>query len=82
MRVLCIQKANFRNGNTAQGFKQPVENEVYNTVAEFNDSGHIWYILAEFGFNDWFISGMFIPLSDLDETELENESHFLKEQQW
>lgn len=83
MRVICIQKANRLNGKPADNrIPQPEEGNVYNVAAQYDFEEKAFYVLCEFPSNNIFEASMFIPLSDLDETELVNESEFLKEQQW
>jgi hypothetical protein len=75
MRVLCVQHPTLRN-NFHSNEKTVVENEIYNSIHEFDCFGCHWYILKEFGYREAFQAECFIPLSDIDETELIEEKEY------
>lgn len=64
MRVLCITK----NGFTGNG---PTFGEVLEVAEELENSYKLMgYVYANEGFISWYPKKSFIPLSEIDETEL------------
>lgn len=72
MKVVCIN-----TGHPGQYAPDEIpckvkEGQVYEVVDSEYEGGYEWYELS-FDIGTWYIAEMFIPLSDIDETELVNE---------
>lgn len=79
MKVMCIDG---EWKGTAIG--KPAFGVIYTVIDSVKSQGIVWYELAEFppdrrGRRDHYESKAFIPLSDIDETELvkERENYFV-----
>lgn len=72
MKVLCIDTPDhdFVKGGPPTP-KIPIkENEVYTVISCLNFKGRLFYKLEETSILDSWDAELFIPLSDIDETEL------------
>jgi hypothetical protein len=78
MRVICVD--GIKKGEKAwdtpkvcDDFDAIYEGEIYNVVREKVYDGHLCYFLQEKRNNAAYYSGLFMPLSEIDEKELVKE---------
>jgi hypothetical protein len=50
----------------------PNVGDIVTVIEVYYEDGHEYFVLAEYGSNDIFLSVRFSPLSDIDETTLVN----------
>lgn len=79
MKVLCIQKDTKIVTGIGENFLL-VEGNTYTVTYMDIYKGEQYYELEEFGWQELFIAKLFIPLSNIDETELikEREEQLIK----
>lgn len=70
MRVLCIRNGNYDYVTKRRMDSLLCEGEVYTVIHRQEEEEGLYYGLAEFGIHTGFHSELFIPLSDIDETEI------------
>ena len=84
MRVLCVKGINKGDDNyeekrqPAGKYDEIYEGETYTVVNELKKDEIVFYYLAERRHDATYWSGCFIPLSNIDETELVNERELIK----
>lgn len=71
MRVMCI--SDYIENEMKSYMPKLKVGEIYTVIKETKESGFYFYLLSEHinpDFNYWYEKSCFIPLSDIDETEL------------
>lgn len=71
MKVMCI--SDFIENHMKLYMPKLKVGEIYTVIKETNQNGFSFYLLGEYidtNFNYWYEQSCFIPLSDIDETEL------------
>lgn len=70
MRVLCIDACDWNYLQETPSEALLVVGDVYHVIEQFEACGRAFYVLSEYGAQMGFDAELFLPLSDLDETEI------------
>ncbi len=73
MKVLCVNKGNFEWVSGRRVESPLVEGDEYVVMWDQQEPEGLYYALAEFGDDIGFLATLFIPISDVCETEMERE---------
>jgi hypothetical protein len=74
MKVLCIEGGNIPCWTQIKKDEILTEGQIYNVIDQEIFVGTLYYVLEELGFENAFDSDLFVPLSDVDETEFVRET--------
>lgn len=69
MKVICID-GDFSHNGVKPKHGSPKTGEVVTKECAHKSEGIVWYGIVEYP-HDWFEAAAFIPLSSIDETEME-----------